>query len=109
MQAWNGFYEKKTDVNIATELFVDAFQNNFDSEMVVSADADLTAPIVAIRRLFPDKSIVVAFPPKRYSYELRAVASAHYFIGEHNFRQNLLPDEIATTTGYVLKRPDKWK
>jgi uncharacterized LabA/DUF88 family protein len=101
--------EKKTDVNIATELLVDAFQNTFDTAIVVSADADLTAPIVAIRRLFPEKSVVVAFPPKRNSYELRTVATTHYFIGEHNLRDNLLPDEIKTPTGFILKRPDKWK
>lgn len=101
--------EKKTDVNIATELLVDAFQDSFDTAILVSADADLTAPIVAIRRLFPNKTIVVAFPPKRNSYELRSVASAHYFIGEHNLHDNILPDKITTETGFVLKRPDRWK
>jgi len=89
--------EKKTDVNIATEMMVDAFQNKFDSAILVSADADLTAPIKAIRSLFPDKKVIVAFPPKRDSYELRSVASTHYFIGEHNFRGNLLPDIVRTS------------
>lgn len=101
--------EKKTDVNIATELLVDASQDTFDTAILVTADADLTAPIVAIRRLFPNKTIVVAFPPKRNSYELRSVVTTHYFIGEHNFRKNLLPDEIVTETGFVLRCPDKWK
>ena len=101
--------EKKTDVNIATEMMVDAFQNSFDTAILVSADADLTAPIVAIRRLFPNKTIVVAFPPKRDSYELRTVSSTHYFIGEHNFRNNLLPEAVRTKSGFELKRPDKWK
>lgn len=100
--------EKKTDVNIATELLVDAFQDNFDTAILVSADADLTAPVVAIRRLFPSKTIVVAFPPKRDSYELRNVASTYYFISEHNFHGNLLPDEVKTVSGYILKRPEKW-
>lgn len=101
--------EKKTDVNIATEMMVDAFQNSFDTAILVSADADLTAPIVAIRRLFPQKTIVVAFPPKRDSYELRTVASTHYFIAEHNFRNNLLPEVVRTASGFELKQPDKWK
>jgi len=101
--------EKKTDVNIATEIMVDAFQNSFDTAILVSADADLTAPIVAIRRLFPQKAILVAFPPKRDSYELRTVASTHYFIGEHNFRNNLLPEVVRTKNGFELRRPEKWK
>jgi hypothetical protein len=49
--------EKKTDVNIATELLVDAFQDKFDTAILVTADADLTAPIVAIRKLFPQMEI----------------------------------------------------
>lgn len=101
--------EKKTDVNIATELLIDAFQDKFDTAILVTADADLTAPIAAIPRLFPQKSIIVAFPPKRHSYELRNVASGVYHIGEDKFRQNLLPEKVVTPSGFVLQRPDKWK
>ena len=101
--------EKKTDVNIATELLVDGFQDKYDTAILVTADADITSPIVAIRRLFSEKSVVVAFPPKRHSYELRNVASGTYYIGEDKFIGNLLPDTITTTSGYVLHRPDKWR
>jgi len=101
--------EKKTDVNIATELLIDAFHDKFDAAILVTADADLTAPIVAIRKLFPEKSVVVAFPPKRNSYELRNVASSVYHIGEDKFKQNLLPEKVVTPSGFVLQRPDKWK
>jgi uncharacterized LabA/DUF88 family protein len=101
--------EKKTDVNIATELMVDAFQDNFDTAIIVTADADLTGPVVAIRKLFPQKKVIIAFPPKRHSYELKTVASGTYHIGEEKFSQNLFPDEVKTKSGFVLKRPDKWK
>jgi uncharacterized LabA/DUF88 family protein len=102
-------HEKKTDVNIATEFLVDAFQDKFDTAILVTADADLTAPIVAIRKLFPKKSVIVAFPPKRHSYELRNVASGVYHIGEDKFNRNLLPEKVVTKSGFVLKRPKKWK
>lgn len=36
--------EKMTDVNIAVELLTDAFQNRFDTAIIVSADSDLTSP-----------------------------------------------------------------
>ncbi|MGH7453413.1 MAG: NYN domain-containing protein [bacterium] len=101
--------EKKTDVNIATELLVDAFQDRFDIAILVTADADLTAPIVSIRKLFPNKSVILAFPPKRHSYELRNVASGVYYIGEDKFRKNLLPEKVVTQSGFALQRPDKWK
>lgn len=101
--------EKKTDVNIATELLVDAFQDKFDTAILVSADADLTAPIVSIRRLFSKKSVIVAFPPERHSYELKNVATGAYHIGEEKLRNNLLPDKLKTKSGYVIQCPDKWK
>lgn len=101
--------EKKTDVNIATELMVDAFQDNFDTAILVTADADLTGPVVAIRKLFPQKKVIIAFPPERHSYELKNVASGAYHIGEEKFSESLFPDEVVTKSGFVLKRPDKWR
>jgi uncharacterized LabA/DUF88 family protein len=101
--------EKKTDVNIATELLVDAFQDRFDTAIIVSADADLTGPVVAIRKLFPKKPVIIAFPPERHSYELKNVATACYHIGEDKFRQSVFPEQITTSTGFILQRPEKWK
>lgn len=101
--------EKKTDVNIATEMLVDAFQNRFDTAILVSADADLTAPIVSIRKLFPDKAVIIAFPPARHSYELKNKASGVYFISEEKLAQNLLPESIILKNGFELKRPEKWR
>jgi hypothetical protein len=101
--------EKKTDVNVATELLIDAFQDRFDTAMIVTADADLTGPIVAIRKLFPEKPVLVAFPPERYSFELSNVASGAYQVGEEKFRTNLFPDKVVTKSGYVLQRPEAWR
>ena len=41
--------EKGSDVNLATELLVDAFENAFDVAAVISNDSDLVAPIRAVR------------------------------------------------------------
>ena len=49
---WQKYAEKMTDVNIATELLTDAFQDRFDVAMLVSGDSDLTAPIRTVRRSF---------------------------------------------------------
>lgn len=101
--------EKKTDVNIATELMVDAFQDRFDTAIIVTADADLTGPIVAIRSLFRQKKVLIAFPPERHSFELRKVASGVYHIAEEKFRRNLFPHEVVTRSGFRLRKPEKWK
>ena len=41
--------EKMTDVNIAAEMLTDAFQDKFDTALLVSADSDLSAPVSRIR------------------------------------------------------------
>jgi hypothetical protein len=63
----NANSEKMTDVNIAVELLQDAFQDAFDAAVLISADSDLIAPIEAVKKLFPNKRVIVACPPGRFS------------------------------------------
>ena len=100
--------EKMTDVNIATELLTDAFQDAFDAALVVSGDSDLTPPIRTIRRLFPTKSIVVAFPPNRHSVELATAATYSFQLGRAKFAASQLPDPVLKPDGFQLKRPPTW-
>ena len=106
---WEEPKEKKTDVNIATHLLLDAFDDRFDTAIVISADSDLSPPIRAIRERFPNKSVVVAFPPKRHSNELRKAASAFIHIGRDKFRKAQLPDQVRSKKGHVLQRPENWR
>lgn len=102
------FEEKMTDVNIAVEMLCDAQDNAFDTAIVVSADGDLVGPINAVRNRFPEKRVVVAFPPGRRSFGLRQVATGYFNIGQDAVRNSQLPDQIAKPEGYVLKRPPSW-
>src|SRR5690606_23426615 len=43
--SWTSHEEKMTDVNIATHLLADAYDNHFDAALIVSGDSDLTTPI----------------------------------------------------------------
>jgi uncharacterized LabA/DUF88 family protein len=97
-----------TDVNIATHLLVDAYDDHYDTAIIVSGDSDLTTPVRQIRNRFPNKRLIIAFPPTRRSAELKKAAHGHFVIGADKLRQNLLPNEIKTPSGYVLKRPNRW-
>lgn len=101
--------EKMTDVNIAVEMMADAFQNRFDTALLVSGDSDLTPPIAAVRKLFPEKRVLVAFPPARYAQDLESAASASFTLVRTTFRDSQLPDTIIKPDGYVLERPDTWR
>jgi uncharacterized LabA/DUF88 family protein len=105
---WSKFEEKMTDVNIATELLVDAFANRFDVALLIAADSDLVPPVRAVRRHFPHKRVVVAFPPERYSKELKDFANGQLMISRGRLKKSQFSDELVTETGFVLKRPEKW-
>ncbi|MFN0134584.1 MAG: NYN domain-containing protein [Phycisphaerae bacterium] len=101
--------EKMTDVNIAVEMLLDATKDVYDLAILVSGDSDLTAPIRAVRDNFPEKQVVVAFPPNRSSHSLRAVASACVVIGKSKLRGSQLPDQISTASGFVITKPSEWR
>lgn len=62
---WNEYEEKMTDVRLATELMRDAYKDVFDIAMIITADGDLEPPITTIKDDFPEKNIILVFPPLR--------------------------------------------
>lgn len=102
--------EKMTDVNIAVQMIADAFENRFDVAMLISGDTDLVPPVATVRRLFPEKRVIVAFPPKRQNAALEPPTSSHSFvIARAKFARSQFPPEIIKADGYTLKRPNSWR
>lgn len=106
---WPDWEEKMTDVNIAIQLLLDAVDDAFDVALVISGDSDLTTPIRRVRERFPAKRVIVAFPPGRYSNELKKCASGYFTVGEDKLRASQLPDQIVKPDGFVIQRPTHWK
>ncbi len=79
----------------------------FDTALVVSGDSDLYGPIEAVRRRYPHKRVVVAFPPDRVSKKLRSGPS--FTIGRDAFRDSQLPDQVTNANGHVPTRPGNWR
>ena len=65
--------EKGSDVNIATHLLVDAFEDAFDVAVIVSNDSDLKEPISVVRRRF-GKVIGILNPQEKVSRALQPLA-----------------------------------
>lgn len=102
-------HEKMTDVNIAVELLSDAFQDRYDVAMLISADSDLVGPIKTVRRLFPQKRIVVVFPPDRHSSALKVNAHACLHITPNLLSRSQFPDHVISADGVSLWRPSEWR
>jgi len=103
--------EKKTDVNISTEMLLDVFQQNLDGIFLVTGDTDLVPPLKAIRKNFPNIQITVFSPPKRQNNELKSKNITHRYItiGKSNIKKYQLPNEITTPKGIVIKKPREWE
>ncbi|MEP7355652.1 MAG: NYN domain-containing protein [Anaerolineales bacterium] len=106
---YTAYHEKRTDVNIAVELLCDAFHDEFDTALLVTADSDLSSPIESVRSLFSSKRVVVAFPPARSSAELRRVAHGVTNVGRNVLAQSVLPDQVVRADGVILQRPPRWR
>lgn len=99
--------EKKSDVNIATQLMADAFHDRFDIGVVVSGDSDLSDAIRLVREEFREKQLIVAFPPTRKSKELRTVATNSIDVWRKTLRKCQFPDSVPIGRGAV-RRPNEW-
>lgn len=105
---WTTYEEKKSDVNLAVQLVMDALDDRFDTAFVVSGDSDLSTPIQQVLSRCPAKRIIVAFPPRRHSAELKKIASGSFTIGEDKLRRSQLPEVVHTASGIPLHRPGSW-
>lgn len=101
--------EKRTDVNLATSLLLDCFDNDCDEVVVISNDSDLIAPITVASRRF-GKSVGVISPqrPQRRSSALAQAASWSYgTINRPHFANNQFPQQLTDANGTFVK-PASW-
>lgn len=105
---WQISNEKMTDVNIATHLLVDAFQDKFDTAILISGDSDLVPPIRVVHNNFPSKIVSIFFPPSRHNNSIAAAAKGSMILGRKKLTSNQLPHKIEKPDGYVIVKPSEW-
>ena len=105
---WDCHEEKGTDVNIATRMLLDAFHDQFDAALLLSADSDLAGPVQVITQEFSPKRVVMAFPPNRHSAMLKKIATASFTINRAKLSRSQLPQEVRNSDGVTLRRPPSW-
>ena len=73
-----------------------------------SGDSDLSGTVETVRRRYPEKRVIAAFPPNRISLRLRQAATASFVIGRAALRDSQMPEQVAKADGYVLAKPSRW-
>ena len=105
---WSQNEEKMTDVNIATNMLVDAMGNKFDKAILISGDSDLVPPINAVLTNFPKKEVIIAFPPNRFNHSVKVAATNHFIIGRQKLTKSQFPNEIMVENGTKISKPQSW-
>ena len=113
--AKNGFVkvvkleEKRTDVNIASSMLLDAFNGNADAFVLVSGDTDFIAPVNIIRKDF--KKTVIVFNPRETKSWLKDYASYYRDIPRNLPAECQLPDTIpyGRRGDRFIHCPDAWR
>jgi len=100
--------EKRTDVNLAVQMAVDAVQDKFDYAMLFSNDSDMSYSIqIAVKDC--KKKVGLYIARDAISYKVLKENTCYIrrltqtLLASHQF-----PDEIKTKTGRVIKKPKDW-
>ena len=99
--------EKRSDVNIATEMLMDAMTDSADAFTLVTGDSDLAAPIQAIRYRLK-KPIAVFNPHQATCLELKRFASFYKNISPDLPSQCQLPYTVTLPNGTTIHAPTGW-
>ena len=98
--------EKGSDVNLATHLLMDAFDNLFDMAVIVSNDSDLAEPISLVRHRF-GKGIGILNPQAKVSRTLQPLAHFIKPIRTGALANAQFPPSLQDTVG-VFQKPARW-
>lgn len=98
--------EKGSDVNIASHLLADAFDNAFECAVIISGDSDLLTPVQMVLTRF-HKSVGVLNPQKNDCKALKGVARFYKHIREPALQVSQFPPVLTDKQG-TFHKPPTW-
>ena len=110
-RTYQTFEEKQTEVNISVKLFQCAYDDTFDTGILVTGDSDIVPAIRAVKESFPAKRIGVVIPIGRSAEDMKNACDFHMKMKEKHLRDSQFPDTIIidATKNITLNRPPAWK
>jgi len=99
--------EKRSDVNLATEMMSDAYRDAADAYVLVSGDVDFAAPLSFLRHVV-GKLTLVFNPHETVCDELRRFTSYYKNIPRDLPAKCQLPEVVTLPNGRAIHRPPAW-
>ena len=100
--------EKETDIAIAARLFEVIIKNSCDTVVLITGDTDMAPAVKTCQRLFPNKTILFAFPYKRHNQELKEISPRSFKIHADVYGQHLFSDTVRLQDGSIIHKPLSW-
>lgn len=104
--------EKRTDVNIALNMFNDCVKDLCDRFILVSGDSDLVPALKMIKSYCPEKEIIVYVPasdPTRgAAVEIRSAADKDKTLPIILLSKSQFPTSLPDGAGGTITKPDTW-
>ena len=98
--------EKGSDVNLASYLLLDGFEDDYELAVVISNDSDLMLPINMVKDRL-GKQVGVFDPSRRRSFELHGAASWYRPLRQGPLGASQFPHTLTDAQGPVSK-PSSW-
>lgn len=99
--------EKKSDVNLAVEMTVDAYESDAEAFVLISGDSDHAAAL-AVARHRHGKTTVVFNPHEGECVELRRLSTFYKNIPRNVPDACQLPDVVMSLGNKPIRRPKAW-
>lgn len=100
--------EKGSDVNLATFLLLDAFDQDCEAAVIISNDSDLALPVQIVRDRF-QFSITIFNPHSGDSTRrLQQAATRCRRLRPIALRESQFPDPVIDRSGRAIYKPKKW-
>lgn len=102
--------EKGSDVNLASHLLMDAFNDTFEVALVLSQDTDLLEPLRMVKEEL-GKIVVMGWFEERPSPGRRHREIAHSIrhISDSMLKKSQFPETVIGRGGMKIECPEKWK
>lgn len=98
--------EKKSDVNLATYLVADAYEDEFDVAIVVSNDSDLAEPIILVRTRL-QKRVELLNPRSKFAADLARITDRQRRIRLGPLESSQFPHTLSDEHGQITI-PSEW-
>jgi hypothetical protein len=99
--------EKGSDVNLATNLLIDAYERQFTRAIVISNDTDLVEPIRHVNRVL-GMPVRIATARARPAKRLAQASAGHILINADHLGAAQLPWELQDRDGRSVHKPPRW-